>query len=83
MQKTRRQLTPQGLLIKNRLMELNMTQKDLAVRLQMGNGYLTDIIRGRRSGTKYMARIFNELGIEDIPSQKAAANGGRCQKERA
>ena len=40
MQKTRRQLTPQGLLIKNRLMELNMTQKDLAVRLQMRNGYL-------------------------------------------
>lgn len=64
MRRTRRQLTSQGLLIKNRLMELNMTQKDLADKLQMGNGYLTDILRGRRSGVKYMDRIFDELGIE-------------------
>jgi hypothetical protein len=73
MQKTRgrRQLTYQGLIIKNRLMELNMTQKDLADKLQMGNGYLTDILRGRRPGTKYMDRIFCELGIEDKSYQKA------------
>lgn len=73
MQKTRgrRQLTYQGLIIKNRLMELNMTQKDLADKLQMGNGYLTDILRGRRPGTKYMDKIFSELGIEDKAYQKA------------
>lgn len=65
MHKTRRQLTYEGLLIKNRLMELNMTQKDLAGKLQMSNGYLTDIVRGRRSGEKYMDRIFRELNIED------------------
>jgi transcriptional regulator with XRE-family HTH domain len=64
MQRTRRRLTYKGLLIKNRLMELNMTQKDLAGRLQMNSGYLTDIIRGRRSGEKYMDRIFSELNID-------------------
>ena len=55
-------------------MELNMTQKDLACKLRMSNGYLTDIIRGRRSGKKYMDRIFSELNIEDDGKLKAQHN---------
>lgn len=69
--KNRRQLTYHGLLIKNRLMQLNMTQKELAEKLDVAVSYLTDILRGRRAGSKYMDKIYCILGIEEDEYKKA------------
>jgi len=70
--KNRRQLTYHGLVIKNRLMQLNMTQTELAGKINVSVGYLTDILRGRRSGGKYMDKIYSLLGLEETELKKAS-----------
>lgn len=56
-------LPPRGVKIKKGLVEKNMTQRDLAKKLSMNEQYLADIIHGRRSGTMYIGRIYDELGL--------------------
>lgn len=68
--KKRRQLTYQGLLIKNRLWQMKMTQNELAEQLDISPSYLGDILKGRRPGTKQMEKIFNILGIEEDEYKK-------------
>lgn len=58
------QLSRRGINIKKRLIEKNMTQRDLAKKLNMNEQYLADIIRGRRSGNMYINRIYKELDLK-------------------
>lgn len=64
MQRKRNDLSPFGLIVKNRLNRLNMTQKELAENIGCNENYLTDIMRGRRAGHKYKTQIENYLNID-------------------
>ncbi|WMJ81466.1 helix-turn-helix transcriptional regulator [Clostridium sp. MB40-C1] len=50
--------------VKKRLVELNMTQRALAKELNTNENYLTDILAGRKSRTKYIEAINDYLGIK-------------------
>lgn len=52
-----------GIEVKKKLIELNMTQRELAKKLEMNENYLTDILNGRRSGKKYKFKIIKILRI--------------------
>ncbi|MDY0256130.1 helix-turn-helix transcriptional regulator [Gudongella oleilytica] len=56
----RRKLTPFGEKVKQKLVEVNMTQKKLAEALGTSEVYLSMILYGERSGKKYI------LGINQI-----------------
>lgn len=59
----KRKLTPLGLKVKNRLADLNMTQKELAKKLGTSDAYLSMILYGERSGSIYIEDIKNILNI--------------------
>lgn len=65
MQDKRKPLPLNGIKIKKRLVELNMTQRELANRVGMNENYLTDVLKGRRSGKKYMDDIMKVLGLDE------------------
>ena len=48
----KRKLTPFGLKIKNRLVDMNMTQKELAKMLGTSDAYLSMILYGERADRK-------------------------------
>lgn len=52
-----------GVEVKKKLIELNMTQRELAGLLGANENYLTDILKGRRSGKKYKSKIMGILKI--------------------
>lgn len=52
-----------GVIVKKRLVELKMTQRQLAKNLGMNENYLTDILAGRKSGIKYRVSILMEIGL--------------------
>ncbi|AFS79595.1 HTH domain-containing protein [Gottschalkia acidurici 9a] len=52
--------------VRKRLVELDMTQRQLAKDIGVNENYLTDILRGRRSGEKYRQAIIEKLDIETI-----------------
>ncbi len=58
-------LTPLGKKIKKRLIDLNMTQRDLAAMLGVNAVYLTKIMNGTRTGAKYRKQIAEILGFDD------------------
>lgn len=51
--------------IRVRLAEKNMSQSELSARIGCSPGYLTLIIRGDRSGTKYIEALKKELGLNE------------------
>lgn len=53
-----------GVQVKKRLIELNMTQRQLAREIGVNENYLTDILQGRRSGTKYRDAINQRLNLK-------------------
>lgn len=53
-----------GVRVKKRLIELNMTQRQLAGEIGVNENYLTDILQGRRSGTKYRDAINQRLNLQ-------------------
>jgi len=59
----KRKLTPFGLKVKNRLADLNMTQKELSRKLGTSDAYLSMILYGERSGNMYIEDIKNILNI--------------------
>ena len=60
-----------GLKVKKRLVELSMTQRQLANDIGVNENYLTDILNGRRSGRKYKDSIIKKLDLEaDIKGKK-------------
>lgn len=61
----KRKLTPFGLKVKNRLADLNMTQKELANKIGTSDVYLSMILYGERSGNMYIEDIKNILKFDD------------------
>lgn len=53
-----------GVRVKKRLIELNMTQRQLAGEIGVNENYLTDILQGRRFGTKYRDAINQRLNLQ-------------------
>lgn len=54
-----------GKKVKKRLIDLGMSSKELAEKLQVDPRYVSKIIRGERSGLKYRNRIREILKMED------------------
>ncbi len=63
--KTKRQITPMGKEIKRRLVELEMSQEELATSVGCSPQYINHIIYGERSGEKYLEQIFLILGMDE------------------
>lgn len=59
----KRELTPYGKQVKHRLIELNMTQVELAEQVGTSKQYLGKILFGERSGTMYLEKIQQVLNI--------------------
>ncbi|PXV84724.1 helix-turn-helix protein [Lachnotalea glycerini] len=59
------QPTAFGKVVKVRLIELNMTQVELAKRLGIKRQYLCRILNGDRSGKKYLSDIRKILEIHE------------------
>ena len=65
-------LAPIGKAIRERLMDLNMTQREFASRIGTSENYLNFILRGERSGDKYLGRIREELKLDVEKFRKSA-----------
>ena len=64
MAKPNRQITPMGKEIKRRLVDLEMSQEELATSVGCSPQYINHIIYGERSGEKYLEQIFLILGMD-------------------
>ena len=53
-----------GVQVKQKLIELNMTQRELAKKIGVNENYLSAILNGRRPGKKYKSSIYQLLNIE-------------------
>ncbi|MCQ1531729.1 helix-turn-helix domain-containing protein [Lutispora saccharofermentans] len=60
----KRKLSSLGLIIKHRLSELNMTQRELARLVGSSEAYIYLITTGDRSGNKYLDSIGEVLNID-------------------
>lgn len=57
----RRALSEFGKFVNEKLIELNMTQKDLAKKIGTSEVYLSCILRGERAGQKYRGEILKVI----------------------
>lgn len=57
--------------VKKRLIDLDMTQQQLANALGIASSYVNDIVLGNRYGEEYLSKILDILGIEDVVLRKA------------
>lgn len=57
-------MEPYGNLIKKRLIDIRMTQEDLANRVGCSRGYLNCIINGKKNGWKVRDRINEVLDLK-------------------
>jgi transcriptional regulator with XRE-family HTH domain len=55
-----------GLEIRKKLLELGMTQRELAELVGASEEYIWHITHGRRKGTKYITKITEVLNLEQI-----------------
>ena len=69
----KQKITSFGIMVKVKLAQLDMTQKELADEVGLHKKYLNDILRGRRAGTKYKEAIAARLGIRYESEQKIAS----------
>ena len=60
----KRKLTNYGMKVKKRLVDLEMTQVQLAEAVGTSKNYLNLILHGDRSGDKYVERIVKVLKFE-------------------
>lgn len=60
----KRDLTPYGKEVKHKLIELNMTQVELAEEIGTSKQYLGKILFGERAGTMYLEKIAQVLQID-------------------
>jgi len=58
-----RKLTPLGIKVKKRLIDMDMTQVELASMLGTNKQYIQKILCGERSGKKYIEKISKILDI--------------------
>ncbi len=63
---TERKLTPFGKKVKKRLIDMGMTQVELAERVGITDKYLSKILYGYRPGTKYVEKIKSILKMDDV-----------------
>jgi transcriptional regulator with XRE-family HTH domain len=54
-----------GIEIRKKLLEVGMSQKELANQIGASENYIWHITHGRRKGTKYMAKITEILKVEE------------------
>ena len=59
----KRELTGYGKQVKHRLIELNMTQVELAEQVGTSKQYLGKILFGERAGTMYLEKIDTLLNL--------------------
>lgn len=59
----KRELTSYGKQVKHRLIELNMTQVELAEQVGTSKQYLGKILFGERAGTMYIEKIDQVLNM--------------------
>lgn len=59
----KRELTSYGKQVKHRLIEMNMTQVELAEQVGTSKQYLGKILFGERSGTIYLDKIDQVLNL--------------------
>ena len=59
----KRELTGYGKQVKHRLIELNMTQVELAEQVGTSKQYLGKILVGERAGTMYLEKIDTLLNL--------------------
>lgn len=64
-----------GIIVKKRLIELSMTQRQLAQEIGVNENYLTDILNGRKAGTKYKGAINSRLGIGEEKKRSSTMKG--------
>lgn len=57
----KRELTQYGKQVKHKLIEMNMTQVDLAEQIGTSKQYLGKILFGERAGTMYLEKIDQVL----------------------
>lgn len=50
--------------VRKRLIDLNMTQRELAEKVGMNERFLADVLAGRRPGIKYADKIYEVLGLK-------------------
>ncbi len=62
--KRNKNITVLGQVMKSRLRELGLTQLELADKIGTSNVYLNCIISGKRTGKKYLDKIFYELDMD-------------------
>lgn len=60
----KRQLSPLGVKVKMRLIEVGKTQVELAREIGTSGNYLHLIMIGERSGKKFIPKIAQALGID-------------------
>lgn len=58
-----RQITPFGRNIKKALVDMGMTQRQLAAEIGVAPTYISNIIYGERPGDKYRQKIISVLGL--------------------
>lgn len=61
---SKRKLTPLGVVVKKRLIEVGKTQVQLAEEIGTSSKYLNLILYGDRSGKSYVHKIARVLGID-------------------
>ena len=61
----RRALSEFGKFVNEKLIELNMTQKDLAKEIGTSEVYLSCILRGERAGKKYKEGILKVINNKE------------------
>ena len=59
----KRELTQYGKQVKHKLIELNMTQVELAEQVGTSKQYLGKILFGERAGTMYLEKIDRVLNL--------------------
>lgn len=52
--------------IRKRLIDLEMTQRELANKVGIRESYLGDVLSGRKPGTKYAEKIYEVLGLKRV-----------------
>ena len=55
-----------GIEIRKKLIEKNMTQRELAAAVGTTEEYIWHITHGRRKGTKYIGKIISILQMEEL-----------------
>ncbi len=60
----KRKLTPLGKTIRKKMIDEDLDVGEFAEYLGIDSRYLGDILRGRRSGAKYIVKIADRLGID-------------------